>query len=939
MKTRILKITAVLLTAIFLFTFFPVTASDVNAADGDQELREFVTRLYKVCLKRDPDQSGLDYWVGELKDKKQTGVAVATGFIFSPELQDKSYSNEEYVNVMYDAFFGREADTDGFNYWVKSMNEGLSRQDIFVGFANSNEFFDLCSSFDVVPGTFIPGYDQSKVIYTNFFVERLYNVVLDRKCDKDGMNYWTNELLSGRISGTSAASGFFFSSEYENKNKFYSEYIDDLYNALMGRQADDDGRNFWLSDMNKGSSKEHTFNGFASSTEFTTICSDYGIVKGNPISEAKNTTNTLRPDSDKSGSNGSNTPSGSTTTAPVTTAPTGSGVTIVNTDVKIKNANLTIMSGCSGQIEFNDKNGNTVKVDGSTFKSDNEAVAVACEDGTVIGLSEGTATVTVTYAGNTSCVYVTVKKYVNSVTSFEGALTPQDFGAVGDGVNDDTQAFRKMFAESVGQSYTIGSSGWRHCQTIYIPSGNYKITGAVFDKNIKPTNGKPLQYCMFEIYGAGRESTTINFSGSVLFDSKTDGDQTLFAFTTIRDINFRGNNSNTFMTMTTAGDDGQQRMQFFSCEFGSFHTILNCVRGSKLVMNSEITFAYCKIANCGSKDNRCQLFILTNPQAVNWRFDNTDIESFTGDAFYFTTGTGVTINNGSIIPGTGGCVFNFDIKDQNNLGSGNAPQVLAIGARFEIHPGKTLLKTNSNSKNLPKVVFQYCNVNASAYIKSETDRSVSKEWMIIKGGCDVVFDTCYKCSYGRFIVDCTSFTNYVRPKVTFINCPDLNIDGMVSESQVTTNSQSLELKNILHIIVDNKYDFYLTGTGDRYYHTTSDIQQCRQQVDINADNKDDYNTTYITNGKTLKAKPYGYVEYVEITVPSNDTWKGYPVNVTLYDGSTKISDTVKIDFSKSNTYQIQITGNHNYVNELGIKFTHSYSKNPKVNMNIVIVKK
>ena len=958
MKTRILKITAAFLTAILLFAIFPISALNLSAADQDQELRDFVTRLYKVCLKRDPDEGGLNYWVGELKDKKETGVAVASGFIFSAELQEKSYSNEDYVKIMYDAFFGREADTDGFNYWVKCMNDGMTRQEIFTGFANSNEFFELCGSFDVVAGTYMPQYDINKVIRTNFFVERLYNVVLGRKCDRDGMTYWTEELLSGRISGTSAASGFFFSSEYENSNKYYSEYIDDLYNALMGRQADDSGRSFWVSYMKNGSSKEQVFNGFAMSPEFKSICSDYGIVQGDRISEAKNTTNTLKPDTDTGSSNGSSSSSGSSTPSgsngssssssgsgnTVTPAPaqptsSGSNVTPVTTDVKIKNANLTIMSGCSGQIEFNDKNGNTVKVDGSTFKSDNEAVAVACEDGTVIGLSEGTATVTVTYAGNTSCVYVTVKKYVNSVTSFEGALTPQDFGAVGDGVNDDTQAFRKMFAESVGQSYTIGSSGWRHCQTIYIPSGNYKITGAVFDKNIKPTNGKPLQYCMFEIYGAGRESTIINFSGSVLFDSKTDGNKTLFAFTTIRDIDFLGNNSNTFMTMTTAENDGQQRMQFFSCGFGSFHTILNCVRGSELVMNSEITFAYCKIANCGSKDNRCQLFILTNPQSVNWRFDNTDIESFTGDAFYFTTGTGVTINNGSIIPGPGGCVFNFDIKDQNNLGSGNAPQVLVIGARFEIHPGKTLLKTNSNSKNLPKVVFQYCNVNAAAYIKNETERSVSEDWMIINGGCDVVFDTCYKCSYSRFKVDCTSFTNYVRPKVTFKNCPDMTVDGMVSESKVNTDSQSLALKNTLHIIVDDKYDFFFANNADKYYHTTADIQQCRQPVDINADNDDDYSTTKITNGKTLKAKPYGYVEYVEITVPSNDTWKGYPVNVTLYDGSTKISDTVKIDFSKSNTYQIQITGNHNYVNELGIKFTHSYSKDPKVNMNIVIVKK
>ena len=968
MKAQINKIAATILTTVLLLTIIPFAQANSSAAESDEAVREFVTRLYKVCLKRDPENDGLNYWVSELKNEKETGVAAASGFIFSPELQNCNYSNEDYVRVMYDAFFGREADAEGLNYWVQNMNNGMSRQDIFTGFANSNEFFDLCGSYGIVAGTFIPQYDQSKVILTNFFVERLYKVVLGRSCDKDGMMYWTDELLSGRIAGTTAAYGFFFSPEYENSNKLYSEYINDLYNALMGREADADGLNYWLDGMKNGSSKEKTFNGFAIAPEFASICSNYGIQLGGTISEEKDTTYTLRADGNDSGKKAEPTTATPTTAAkPTTTAAepttdaittvaptsaatkpttpgttnaptptTGSnGVTPVNTEVTIKESNLKIMNGCSGHIQFVDKNGTVVTVDGATFKSDNEAVAFACEDGTVVGLSAGTAVVTVNYAGNTSCVYVTVQKYVNSVTSFEGALTPQDFGAVGDGKADDTEAFRKMFAESVGQSYTVGKSGWRYCQTIFIPSGHYKITGAVFDENIVPTNGKPLQYCMFEIYGAGRESTLIDFSGSVLFDAQTSKGKTLFAFTTIRDIYFRGNNNNTFMTMTAVNNDGQQRMQFFSCGFGGFHTILDCLKSS--VMLSEITFAYCKIANCGSADNKCELFVLTNPQSVNWRFDNTDIESFIGDAFLFTTGTGITINNGSIIPGDGGCVFNFDIKDQNNLGAGNAPQVLVIGARFEIHPGKTLLKTNSNSSQLPKVTFQYCNVNAAA-----ENGKISSDWIVVRGGMDVVFDTCYKCTFARFNVNVPQ-NAYIQPKVKFINCPDMNVNRIVSESTVKTVNGGLA-KNNLHITIDSKYDFYLTGESDHYYHTTSDLMTCRQLVNINSDNDSDYDTTSIKNGKTLTAKPYGYVEYVEITVPKNTTWKSYPVNVTLYDGTKKISDTVKIDFSEGHTYQIPIKNfssseDNNWVNELNIKFTHSYSKDPNVSMNITIVKK
>ena len=81
------------------------------------------------------------------------------------------------------------------------------------------------------------------------------------------------------------------------------------------------------------------------------------------------------------------------------------------------------------------------------------------------------------------------------------------------------------------------------------------------------------------------------------------------------------------------------------------------------------------------------------------------------------------------------------------------------------------------------------------------------------------------------------------------------------------------------------------------------------------------------------------MDYVEITVPKNETWKAYPVTVALYNGSTKISDTVKIDFSSGSTYIVKVNDGMNYVGELSIKFGNQNSKNPDVNMNVTVVKR
>ena len=268
--------------------------SIVSAEFNEQGVNDFVTRLYDICIGRKPDANGLADWTGKLKNGKATGVSVAFGFIFSPEFQGKGYSNDEYVEIMYKAFFGRKSDPGGKADWLSKMNNGMSREDLFFGFANSKEFFNLCGSYGITAGCYIKGKDYNKVAQINLFVNRLYSIVLGRSCDQGGMQDWSNQLASGKISGIEAARGFFFSQEYVNQKKLYSAYISDLYKAFLGRSPSKDEQQSWLHEMVFGATKEHVFNGFALSNEFRGICSSYGITQGGAISEAQDTTNTLK---------------------------------------------------------------------------------------------------------------------------------------------------------------------------------------------------------------------------------------------------------------------------------------------------------------------------------------------------------------------------------------------------------------------------------------------------------------------------------------------------------------------------------------------------------------------------------------------------------------------------------------------------------------------
>lgn len=276
---RAKKFIAVALTVITMLSTLVMNVSAAGST-SDEGINNFVKRMYSVCLDRQPDDSGLKYWNDLLVNKKATGCSVACGFVFSQEFTGKNYSDKDYVRYMYAAFFGREPDTEGSNYWISQLTSGTSREMVFAGFTNSKEFADLCEECGIVRGYYLPGFEPQKTAQVSLFVERLYNVILDRNCDTAGMEHWTTQLCTLAESGSQVAFGFVFSDEFKAKHLCNSHYVEVLYEAFMGRSSDEGGKSHWLNQLSSGVSREDVFNGFACSQEFNGICSSYGINAG-----------------------------------------------------------------------------------------------------------------------------------------------------------------------------------------------------------------------------------------------------------------------------------------------------------------------------------------------------------------------------------------------------------------------------------------------------------------------------------------------------------------------------------------------------------------------------------------------------------------------------------------------------------------------------------
>lgn len=116
--------------------------------DQSANLTAFVNRLYNKTLGRNGEPDGLNSHTGAyLQDRNVEKLAY--NFVFSPEFVNKNHSNEEFVEIMYQAFFGRDSDPTGREHWLSVLANGGSRYDVFLGFIGSQECKELVESFGI----------------------------------------------------------------------------------------------------------------------------------------------------------------------------------------------------------------------------------------------------------------------------------------------------------------------------------------------------------------------------------------------------------------------------------------------------------------------------------------------------------------------------------------------------------------------------------------------------------------------------------------------------------------------------------------------------------------------------------------------------------------------------------------------------------------------
>ena len=152
----------------------------------------------------------------------------------------------------------------------------------YTGYGTSGYVGSTNVDLDVWFGTLPGEEEESKADEKKIraFVSRLYRTVLEREAEKDGLDYWTDKLMKGDMTGAELISAFFLGDEIKNKNLPNSKYVELAYKGALGRNPDTEGNKYWTDALDSGASPQFLVCGCVASQEFTDLCKEYGIKRG-----------------------------------------------------------------------------------------------------------------------------------------------------------------------------------------------------------------------------------------------------------------------------------------------------------------------------------------------------------------------------------------------------------------------------------------------------------------------------------------------------------------------------------------------------------------------------------------------------------------------------------------------------------------------------------
>lgn len=165
-----------------------------------------ITDLYHKILNRDPDAVGLAYYKDQVLTKGKSLDWVEN------DLQSSNEARSLEITQLYLKILNREPDAVGQAYYLEQLQNGKSIGWVESSIMNSTEAKSLLQSNEIKTANELNS--TTKVTINN-----LYQEILHREADSQGMQYFGSMLESGKMSANDIRNALLNSTEYKNMNR------------------------------------------------------------------------------------------------------------------------------------------------------------------------------------------------------------------------------------------------------------------------------------------------------------------------------------------------------------------------------------------------------------------------------------------------------------------------------------------------------------------------------------------------------------------------------------------------------------------------------------------------------------------------------------------------------------------------------------------------
>ncbi|SER59889.1 protein of unknown function [Pseudomonas sp. NFACC02] len=182
-------------------------------------------------------------------DDQTTSVTHAEFLSFTDGATVAIADNAEDAAVLrlYEGLLGRDADQAGAEFFTTAHDNGATSAQLAEVFVNSAEYKD---------------------VVVDSYIDDLYNNLLGRTtgADQAGQDFWSNAVANG-LSLSDLAVQLAASTEGQAATSSDTAFVKGLYEAALGRNADDTGLDFWVNALSNGNTREDIASGIINSSE------------------------------------------------------------------------------------------------------------------------------------------------------------------------------------------------------------------------------------------------------------------------------------------------------------------------------------------------------------------------------------------------------------------------------------------------------------------------------------------------------------------------------------------------------------------------------------------------------------------------------------------------------------------------------------------------